>query len=599
LRTFIKSWKPISFASFSKRATETSRLGGYWGAVVLVLGASITTYAKDASVTAVVLFDGPQGAAYVQITELALNGKIEVRSCDGISRLNKNTYNGLPRAALTGASSLQRGADGILTLTANGKSFCVVPSNLKFERNVELTPAEAAEQAFIRGTVVSASPRDAMIPAFKPGVQLVFIAAPDVELADFLRAQRANALKDWEDFLTRYPSSARRASAQNAIAGFHQQAAEAAFAQFKSSSGTKTPDIAMLRQACSEAQTASQLSPGYRPAARLIDDIGHELDNLARPDQTRLEAYRKALQDHTPGSSQISAAKQHVERLLEVRPEYAPLLSLQREITAEHRKLESTIVNAQVLIMESHYDQAVNSLGPYVAFASEMPRVDGVLNAAFNHHYESGQKLAARQEWEKAIAEFGEAAAIRPDRKDVQTAADNAAAQLEARHNQKAADSAVVQSDEYARKKQFVEAYNALADLPEKQRSLVTSQLAGLAHDYIGAAVQRAQKIQESHVPIKNPTDENAALEAYVLWDRASSLGDDPAITLKRDFLSAKISAYYLDQANRYLQKPSGHSRLIESITLRDDGIRPQHYGSFPLRTSSQYGAYPRVRKLC
>ncbi|MGB6675912.1 MAG: hypothetical protein WBE44_04430, partial [Terriglobales bacterium] len=40
---------------------------------VIILGAaSITTYAKDASLTAVVLFDGPQGVAYVQITEAAL-----------------------------------------------------------------------------------------------------------------------------------------------------------------------------------------------------------------------------------------------------------------------------------------------------------------------------------------------------------------------------------------------------------------------------------------------------------------------------------------------------------------------------------------------
>ena len=92
-------------------------------------------------------------------------------------------------------------ADGVLTLTANGKSVCVVPSNLKFERSVELTPAAAAEQAMIRGTPVSSSPRDAMIPAFKPGVQLVFIAAPDVELADFLRAQRANTVKRLGGFL--------------------------------------------------------------------------------------------------------------------------------------------------------------------------------------------------------------------------------------------------------------------------------------------------------------------------------------------------------------------------------------------------------------
>lgn len=566
----MKLWKCISLRFRSKRPNVVSRLERWCLAVVLVVGASITTYAKEASVTAVVLFDGPQGAAYVQITEAALNGKIEVRSCDGVSRLDKNTYNALPRTSLAGANALQRGADGVLTLTANGKSVCIVPSNLKFERNVELTPAEAAEQAVIRGTPVPASPRDAMLPAFKPGVQMVFVAVPDAELADFLRAQRANTVRDWETFLAQYPSSTRRASAQDAIAGFHQRAAEAAFAQYQSSSRAKVPDIAMMRQACLEAQTANQSSPGYKPVARLMDDIERELDNLARPDQTRLQAYRKALQEHTTGYSQLTAARQHVERLLEVRPDYAPLLSLQREIAAEQRKLETTIVNAQVLIAETHYDQAVNSLGPYAAFASEMPRVDGVINAAFKHHYENGQRLAAHQDWEKAGLEFGKAAAIRPDRKEAQAAADNAAAQFEAQRNQQAANAAVLESDEYARNNQFVEAYNVLADLPEKQRANVTSQLAALSHDYLGAAVKRAQKLQESHVPIKNPTDEKAALEAYVLWDRASSLGDDPAITVKRDFLSSKISAYNLDQASRYLQKAGGSGAGVGWLYLKE-----------------------------
>ena len=427
----------------------------------------------------------------------------------------------------------------------------------------------------IRGTPVSVSPRDATLPAFKPGVQLVFVAAPDIELADFLRAQRANAMKDWETFLAQYPSSTHRASAQDAIAGFHQRAAETAFAQYQSSSGTKAPDIAMLRQACAEAENASQSSPGYKPATRLMGDIERELDNLSRPDQTHLQAYRKALQERTAGYPQLSAAKQHVERLLEVRPDYVPLLNLQREIAAEHRKLETTIVNAQVLIAEAHYDQAVNSLGPYAAFASEMPRVDAVINAAFKHHFENGQRLAAHQDWEKAEQEFGKAIAIRPDHKEAQAAADNAATQFEAQRNQQAANAAVLESNEYARNTQFVEAYNVLADLPEKQRALVTSQLAALSHDYLGAAVKRAQKLQESHVPIKNPTDQNAALEAYVLWDRASSLGDDPAITVKRDFLSSKISAYYLDQANRYLQKAGGSGAGVGWLYLK----QAAHYG--------------------
>jgi hypothetical protein len=566
----MKSWKPISFPFRSTRSREISRLQSYVVvAIVLVMTASIATYAKDTSLTAIVLFDGSQGAAYIQITDAALNGKIEVRSCDGISKIDKNIYGGLPRVSLAGASSLQRGADGVLTLKANGKSVCIVPSNLKLERGVDLTPAEVAEQAVIHGTPVATSPRDAMIPSFKPGVQMVFVAAPDVELADFLRTQRANTIKDWQDFLTRYPSSTRRTSAQDAIAGFHQQAAEAAFAQYQSSSGAKAQDLALLRQAYVEAQNASQSSPGYKPAAELINNIDRELDNLARPDQTRLQAYRQALQDHTAGYAQLSAARQHIQRLLEVQPDYAPLLTLQRETAIEQRQLEKAIVDAQVLILESRFDQALKALGPYTAFASEMPRVDGIISAVFKSHFESGQKLAAHQEWEKAIAEFSKASAIRPERKDAQTAADRGATQLEAQRNQQAADAAVQESNDYAEKKQFVEAYNVLADLPEKQRALVASQMTTLSHDYIGEAVRRAQKLQESHIPIKNADDEQAALEAYSLWDRASSLGDDPAITVKRDFLSAKISAYYHEQANRYLQKPAGAGTGVGWLYLK------------------------------
>jgi hypothetical protein len=55
----------------------------------------------------------------------------------------------------------------------------------------------------------------------------------------------------------------------------------------------------------------------------------------------------------------------------------------------------------------------------------------------------------------KSNQEFGKAAAIRPDRKDVQAAADNAAAQLEAQRNQQAANAAVLESDEYAQKNQL------------------------------------------------------------------------------------------------------------------------------------------------
>ncbi len=542
--------------------------------MVGILAGSVFASAKDAPATAIVLFDGTQGAAYVQITGVSLNGKTEVRVCDGVSKFDKNAYNALSRVPFAGASSLQFREDGVLTMTVNANPECVVPSNLKFDRKTELTPAEAAEQAVLQGTPVSSSGLDLGIPALKSGVQVVFVPSPDVELADFLRAQRANTLKDWQDFVVRYPSSNRLAGAQNAIAGLHQEAAEAAFAQYQKLSGPRR-EIFMLRQASMEAQAANQASPGYSPAIKLMDTIGRELDSLLEPDRARLQAFQKALQDHSPGYSQLAAARVHLERLSTIRPDYAPLLNLRREVAAEERKLETTVSNAESLAASRRYDDALNSLGPYISFASEMPRVDAIVNAAYKHHFDRGHILALQQDWEQAAAEFRKAAAIRPDSREAGAALNDATLQLSAQRDQLAANLAVIQSNEYASTNQLVEAYNVLADLPEKQRALVTSQLSALAPNYVSAAPRRAQKLQESHIPIKTRADEDAALEAYVLLDRASSLSDDSALTLKRDFLSAKISAYYVDQASRYLEKPSGSGTGVAWLYLKE----AQRYG--------------------
>jgi hypothetical protein len=545
-----------------------------WFAIV-VIGGSVSTLAKDAPATVVALFDATEGAAYVQLVGMTLNGKTEVRLCDGVSKFDKNAYNALPRAPFTGASSLQRREDGVLTLTVNAKTLCVVPGNLKFDRKLELTPAEAAEQAVLQGTPVSSSALNLAIPALKPGVQLVFVAAPDVELADFLRAQRANTVKDWQEFMGRYPSSGRLAGARKAMAGIHQQDAEAAFAQYQKSSSAGKQDLALLRRASLEAQAANQVSAGYDPAIMLMAAIGRELDILLGPDRARLQAFQMALQNHGPGYLQLVAARVHLEQLLEVRSDYAPVLNLRREIAAEERKLETAIATAESLIGSARYDDALYWLRPYNSFASELPRVNAVVNAAYKHHFDIGQRLAARQEWEQAVAEFRKAATVRPDSKEVDAALNDAKIQLSAQHDRQEANRALLQSNDYASQNQFVEAYNVLADLPDKQRALVTSQLSALTSDYVSAAPRRAQKLQEAHIPIKGRSDEDAMREACALLDRASSLSGDPAITLKRDFLSDKISAYYVDQANRYLEKPSGSGAGVGWLYLKE----AQRYG--------------------
>jgi len=55
------------------------------------------SYAKDAPLSAIVLFSGSNGPAYTQVTGATLNGKTELRVCDGVATLDKRSYDVLPR----------------------------------------------------------------------------------------------------------------------------------------------------------------------------------------------------------------------------------------------------------------------------------------------------------------------------------------------------------------------------------------------------------------------------------------------------------------------------------------------------------------------
>lgn len=554
--------------------------------------------AKDAPVTAIALFDGPSGPAYVQLAGLMVNGKTELRVCDGVPKINKTAYDNLLRTQLTGATSLARGDDGTLTLTTGTKSVCVVPGNLKFERNAEFTSAEAADQATIQGTVISASLPGNELPQFRRGVRLVFVASADDEFAQYLLAQRVSSIAGWQDFLLRHASSTRASDAKNSLADIYQQSAEAAFSKYQKSAGA---DIAVLKQAQHQALEANRVVAGYPAASKLRAQINKELDTLIEPDQANLRAFRRALTEHLAGYSGLVVAKKHVDELLSVNPEYAPVLNLHSEITAEARKLESALQQAEALVATKEYDQAIRALGAYHTFAGEAPRINSVVTAAYVFHFQRGRQLSAEHNWEKAVVEFRQAIEIKVDSAEANTALKDAEVQLTAARDREAVQRAVATSQDYTANKDFISAYQTLVELPDAQRAMVTDQLTAIQKDFVPAAARRAQKLQEIHIPIRGRADEEAVQEAYDLLNRASNLNGDPALKLKLDLLSDKISAYYVDQAKRYLSKPLGSGVAIGWLylgeaerykpnlsTVRD--VRAQYASAYQLRSKLSIG---------
>ena len=517
---------------------------------------AVSLQAANTRMTAIALFDGPDGPGYVQISGVTLNGKTELRICDGVTKIDKRSYELMFRTQLASASSLDRSAEGVLTLTVNSKPVCVVPGSLKFDKKAELTPAEAADQAMLQGLVVSSSSQGLGLPPFRPGVRLVFVAAPDDELAAYLLAQRAHSIPAWQAFLLHYGSSTRATEAKNAIAAIYEESAESAFADYRRSPAHG--DLSGLKQAQQQVDAAEKTVAGYAPARKLREQINKELDSLLESDRSNLQNFRKALAEHTVGYAQLAVAKQHNDQVLEVSPQYAPALNLHAEIAGEQRKLGSAVQNAEVSLASKHYDEAIAALGSYRSFASEVPRIDAIVSAVYTSHFGRGQEFGKSQLWEQAAAEFRKALDVRVDSKDAAAALKNAELQSDKASNKQAAQSAIAQSRSYAEKAQFVEAYEVLANLPDAQQPYVADHLAELQKSYVTAAFRRAQKLQEVHVPIRGRADEDAVRQAYDLLDRASRLGGDPAMKLKRDLLSDKISAYYVEQAQKYLSKPMG-----------------------------------------
>ncbi len=525
--------------------------------IVLSIVGSLATSApaKDAPLTAIVLYDASDGAAYAQVTGVMLNGKTEVRICDPAAKLDKNAYGKTSRILMKGVTSLERTAEGVLMMTWEQQTLCILPSNLRLENKRQYTPAELADQAVLQGSVASVSAgQPTQIPALKPGVRLQFVDAPDVQLAEFLRAQRAKSITVWQEFLTHYAASFHAADARKNLADLFEQSAEAALAQYRKTSGS--PDWSSLKQAHQQAEQATRTVPSQPAAVKLLAQIRAELDQLTAADRAELQAYRQALLDQSAGYIHLTAAKKEDDQIIDVDANYVPALELQSDLIKEAARLESTVQSAEALLTAKRYDDALLTIALYRPFAPEVPRVEAIVSAVYTYHFSRAKEFAAQPDWEKATPEFRKAAETRPDNQEARAALKDAEVQLITTRNQDAATRAIEQSKVYAEQKQYIDAYEVLANLSDPQRALVKGQMDAVKADYVTAAVQRAQSLQEVHVPIKGRADEDAVRQAYDLLTRTSALSDDPSIRLKLDLLSDKISSYYLEEAKRFLEKP-------------------------------------------
>ncbi len=385
-----------------------------------ILAASLTTLlaislqAKDAPLIAIEIYDGPSGPAYVHITDVLINGKVELRSCASMQKIDKSGYTKLPKVMLGPGASLEYGKDGNLVLTTNAATYCVVPSNLKFEKNSPVTPAELASRAVLQAKVLSSGP-DANQPAppLKPGVRIVFVGAPDVELAEFLRADRGGTISLWQDYLGKYPSSPHTVGAKQALTSLLAQGGTDDLNAYRKSLSGPARSYAALKNARWRATQALAVLPTFVAAGKLDDETKMELEKIITEGQKEIQAYRQVLKSHAPGYAHLTTANDLASALFEIDPHYGPALAFETESNNETKALSSRLQSAESLLAAKRFDEAFAAISAYAGFADEVPRISSIVKADYDFHYGRAQELAKAQDWDGAVQEFQKALDLR------------------------------------------------------------------------------------------------------------------------------------------------------------------------------------------
>ena len=517
--------------------------------------------AKQPSLIAIEVYDSPSGAAYVQLSDVLLNGKAEVRDCTPLqdAAIDKSTYNKLQKISLAPGAVLWRGTDGALRYQIDsGKILCAAPDGVKYEHDASYSLSELADRAILTGTLLGASgvtPEGAT--SFEKGVQLVFVPAPDQELAEFLRAQRADGIPDWLNYIARYPDSSHNLEAKLALALLYVGIGEASLGTYDKSAAAGSPSYNDLKNAKAQVDKATAVSPGLAQIANLTGEVRERLTAIAEQARVELQAYEAALRSHASGYIHLRNAEKASHAVGEIDPAFPAGISLLADVTQASDAFDRALRTAESSIVAKQMDQALEAVAPLRPFAAEEPRIQTVIDAAYGYYLRVGRQLAAAADWESAVKQFAKAAKTR-DTAEAQDLLKEAQRQLTISQDKAAAAKTLETSKAFESQGDLINAFEVLYNLPSAQKTLVNEDLARLRDSYIQAAVKAAKDQQTAHLPIRGLADEIGVEKAYAWLNRVHELTKDDSYSATMSTLGDNLSAYFLDQAKRCLDKPSG-----------------------------------------
>ena len=548
-------------------------------------------HAKTAGLTAIEIYPAQNGQAYEQITGFVLNGKNEVYLCGSVSNFDRSAYHRLGKVTLAQGMTLERNSSGVLLLNQGGGPSvspnqgpaCVVPGNLKLEKDA-LSAAQLADMAQIEGSVLPASdPAATQVAPLKPGVKLVFVAGPDQELAEYLRADRQGDIGGWQAYLAKNGSGGHSGAARKSLAALYVGVASGDRQAYENSRSAAQPDYAKLKDAQQMVDQARALVADDSAAGDLNLKIHAEVVTLGRRSVEKLGLYQQALKQQTAGYPNLVAAEQLADAAFSVEPATPEAASAESQSKAARAAFDGALHDAESDIVAHRADEAAQKIAPLHAFAPEDIRVSNDLEAIAGLYVADAKTREEQPDWNGAVTDLEKASAIvsnpettallKAARQQAKMAADRAAA-----------NAAIKTSQDAQTRGDTIAAYEALDDLPPDQRALAGDQLASLKDPYLQAAEEAATVLQKAHEPINGLSDEVGIQTAYGYLQRCYGIANDPALQDRISILGEDLSTYYLQQGKKYAERPDGTGVNVGWIYLSEalqyksqDNLGPIH----------------------
>jgi hypothetical protein len=517
--------------------------------------------AKPPSLIAIEVYDGPSGPAYVQLSDVLINGKFEMRDCTPFqsASIDKSTYGKMQKILIAPGATLDRDSDGALRYRVGAAAaLCVAPENIKYEHDAAYSLSDLAERAILTGTMISSSAGAAAGPApLKKGVKLVFLAAPNPELAEFLRAQRAANIDGWQNYLSKYPAAAHTTDAKLALALIYVGAGEASVSAYDKSAARRTPSYSDLKDAKAQADKAKSVYPDLPEIAKLLGEIRGKLTAITEQARVELAAYQSAFRSHEAGYVHLQKAKALSDAVTGIDPAFPAGLSLLADLTQAANQFDHALHTGESFVVAKQMDQALEAIAPLRSFAGEEPRIQTVIDAAYEYYLQLGKQFAAAADWVSAVKQFEKAVKTK-DTPEAQDSLKEGQKQLVIAADKAAAAKALESSKAYEDQKDFINAFEILDNLPAAQQALVADDLARLKDGYIQAANKAVKDLQKAHLPIRGLGDEIGIEKAYAYLARIYDLSKEATYTDTMGILGDDLSAYFVIQAKRFLDKPSG-----------------------------------------